>query len=91
MEEKSKTKALKESLFLPTKTGISAVKEEEIAKADEFCEGYKQFLDNSPVEREAVRYSREIAEANGFVPFEHPSSFEASSIVSNGDITSLTK
>ncbi len=69
-EEKSKVKELKEQLFVPAKKGISTVSADEIAKADSFCEGYKTFLDNSPVEREAVRYSVKLAEENGFVPFE---------------------
>ncbi len=69
-DEKSKTKALKEELFLPAKKGIATLTKEEIAKADEFCEGYKDFLDNSPVEREAVEYSVRLAQQNGFKPFE---------------------
>ena len=77
MDEKSKTKKLKEELFMPAKTGIATVKEDELKKADEFCEGYKKFLDNSPVEREAVRYSVALAEANGFTPFEQDKKYSA--------------
>jgi aspartyl aminopeptidase len=69
-EEKSITKQLKEELFMPAKTGISAVDSDEIRQADDFCEDYKKFLDNSPVEREAVQYSAKLAEENGFVEFE---------------------
>ncbi len=69
-EEKSKTKQLKEELFLPAKKGIAAAAEDEISRADEFCEGYKDFLDNSPVEREAVEYSLQLAIENGFTEFE---------------------
>ncbi len=69
MEEKNKTKQLKEELFMPAKKGIATISAEEIKKADEFCEGYKTFLDNSPVEREAVRCSLEIAKKNGFTEF----------------------
>ena len=41
--------------------GVKALSEEEIKKADSFCDGYKKFLDNSPVEREDVRYTVELA------------------------------
>lgn len=70
MEEKSKVKALKEELFVPEKKGIVTLCADEIKKADEFCEDYKTFLDNSPVEREAVKYSLKLAEKNGFVKYE---------------------
>lgn len=70
MDEKNKTKQLKEELFMPAKKGISTISAEEIKKADEFCEGYKIFLDNSAVEREAVRYSLRLAKENGFTEFD---------------------
>lgn len=76
-EEKSKTKQLKEELFIPAKTGIQTVTADELKKADDFCEGYKKFLDNSPVEREAVKYSLELAKANGFVEFEQDKKYSA--------------
>ncbi|MCH5299245.1 MAG: aminopeptidase [Ruminococcus sp.] len=70
MDEKTKTKQLKEQLFMPAKKGIATISAEEIKKADEFCEGYKTFLDNSAVEREAVRYSLFLAKENGFEEFD---------------------
>lgn len=66
----NKTKDLKKKLFMPAEKGISTVSEKEINTADEFCVGYKKFLDNSPVEREAVQYSLKLAEDNGFKKFE---------------------
>lgn len=54
-EEKSKTTLLKEKIMMTEPKGVKALSEEEIKKADSFCDGYKKFLDNSPVEREAVR------------------------------------
>ena len=41
----------------------------EIKKADEFCKGYKKFIDNSPIEREAVRYTVELAKKAGFTEY----------------------
>lgn len=69
-EEKSVIKTLKEDLFFSSKKGIITLNEEKIKKADDFCEGYKKFLDNSPVEREAVKYSLKIAKENGFTEFK---------------------
>lgn len=77
MEEKSKIKALKEELCVPEKKGIATISADEIKKADEFCEGYKEFLDNSPVEREAVAYSLKLAKENGFVEFEQDKEYKA--------------
>ncbi len=76
-EEKSKTKELKEKILMTEPKGIKALSEEEIAVADKFCEGYKKFLDNSPIEREAVRYTVELAKENGFTEYNPDSSYSA--------------
>ena len=76
MSEKSKTKELKEQLFMPAKKGLVTLNREEIEAADKFCEGYKEFLDNSPVEREAVAYSVRLAEEKGFVEFEQDKQYQ---------------
>ncbi len=73
----NKTKELKEQLLMPSKKGMATVSEETVKKADEFCEGYKTFLDNSPVEREAVEYSLKLAKENGFVEFEQDKKYSA--------------
>lgn len=70
-------KELKEQILMKSKKGISTLTQEEIAKADEFCEGYKEFLDNSPVEREAVKYTLKLAKENGFVEFEQDKQYKA--------------
>ncbi|MBQ1507363.1 MAG: aminopeptidase, partial [Ruminococcus sp.] len=69
-EEKSKTALLKEELMMGEPKGVKALSAEEIKKADEFCEGYKKFLNASPVEREAVIYSVEAAKKAGFTEFD---------------------
>ena len=71
------TKELKEQILMKSKKGIATLTQEEIAKADEFCEGYKEFLDNSPVEREAVKYTLKLAKENGFVEFEQDKQYKA--------------
>jgi aspartyl aminopeptidase len=73
----NKTKELKEKLFMSEKKGISTISAQEINTADEFCAEYKKFLDNSPVEREAVKYSLKLAKENGFVEFEQDKKYNA--------------
>lgn len=75
-EEKSKTAQLREKLMNEPK-GFKELSAEEIKKADEFCEGYKTFLDSSPVEREAVAFTVEAAEKAGFKPFDCNASYKA--------------
>lgn len=70
-------KELKEQILMKSKRGISTLTQDEIAKADEFCQGYKEFLDNSPVEREAVKYTLKLAKENGFVEFEQDKQYKA--------------
>ncbi len=67
-EEKTETQLLRESIMMEEKKS-KKLNAEIIAEADEFCEGYKIFLDKSPVEREAVEYSLELAKSRGFVEF----------------------
>lgn len=69
-KETSKTKELKEKLLLNTKSGIKKLSADEIAKADAWCEDYKKFLDFSRTERDAVEYSIELLEKNGFTEYE---------------------
>ncbi len=74
--EKSKTEKLKEKLMMTEPQGVKALTKKEIKKADEFCEGYKKFLDNSPIEREAVRYTLKLAEAKGFKEFDPDAAYK---------------
>ena len=69
MEQKTTAKELKEKLFLKRKNTYAEMTDEEICKADEFCEGYKAFLDACKTEREACAEAVRIAESNGFKPF----------------------
>ncbi|MBE6547514.1 MAG: aminopeptidase [Ruminococcaceae bacterium] len=43
--------------------------EEQINAAFEYCKGYAEYLDGSKTEREAVKYSIALAEANGYKPY----------------------
>ena len=50
-KEKSAAKLLQEKLFMEKKNSGLIMSEEEMKKADEFCEGYKSFLDKGKTER----------------------------------------
>lgn len=76
-KEKSKSKQLKEKLFIKKELGIKSLSAEEIAKADEFCKGYVEFLNNAKIEREAVETSVKIAEANGFTKYDSTKTYKA--------------
>lgn len=76
-EEKSMTAKLKEEIMMTEPKGAKALSQEEIKKADDFCEGYKKFLDNSPVEREAVKYTLELAKEQGFTEYDPNATYKA--------------
>lgn len=42
---------------------------EQIKEAYDYCKGYTDYLDRCKTEREAVKYSVELAEKNGYVPY----------------------
>ena len=64
----SDIKELKEQLFLTKKNGRLIEDDVVLAKADEYCEGYKAFLDIAKTEREAKKAaSEEKQEVNDYV------------------------
>ena len=73
----SDIKELKEQLFLTKKNGRLVEDDLVLAKADEYCEGYKAFLDTAKTEREAVIEAVKMAENCGFVPFEMGKTYSA--------------
>ncbi len=62
-------KDLKEKLFYEKKNGLLKTDDATLTKMQEYCEGYKAYLDAAKTEREAVTAAIAIAEAKGFVPF----------------------
>ncbi len=70
MSEKTQAEALKEQLFLKRENGLLSAKDETISAANDFCEGYKKYLDDAKTERMAVKAAIKIAEANGFSEYE---------------------
>ncbi len=66
---KEELDALRENLTYKRTNAYSVLTDEEIVKMNEYAKGYCKYLDSSKTEREAVKTSIEIAEANGFVPY----------------------
>lgn len=75
--EKSAAELLKEELCLEKKHFVSQMSDDELKKADDYCEGYKEFLATAKTERECVEFLKEKAEKNGFVPFDKKSTYKA--------------
>ena len=69
-KEKSAGKQLKEKLMPKKKNAVLRMTDEELKKADDFCEEYKNFLNASKTEREAVEYAVALLEKNGYKPFK---------------------
>lgn len=65
------------SLLTERKNGFYRLTDEEVKLADDFCEGYKVFLDESKTERECVSFAVKAAEEKGFVPYDFNASYKA--------------
>lgn len=76
-EKKTRAEELKEALYMNRKNGGELLSAVELKKCDDFCEGYKSFLDNAKTEREAVDITVAMAEAKGFKPFDPNAQYEA--------------
>lgn len=61
---------LRQKLFYEQKNGYDLIDTAERLAVEDYCRGYMEFLDNARMEREAVRRAIELAEAQGFVPYE---------------------
>ncbi len=67
--EKNQIDELKEKLFYSPKHASKILNDDIIEDADDFCESYKNFLDNAKTEREAASEIISLAKANGFIEF----------------------
>lgn len=75
--EKSAAELLKEKLCLEKEHFVSQMSDDELKKADDYCEGYKEFLATAKTERECVEFLKAKAEKNGFVPFDNKKAYKA--------------
>ena len=58
-----------DALLHKRENGYRSLSAEEKAAMNAYCEEYKTFLDKSRTEREAVRYTVQLAEARGYRPY----------------------
>ena len=68
--EKSAADQLRDALTRRQKHACEVLSEDEIARADEFCEGYKAFLNACKTERECTDWFIARAQELGFAPYE---------------------
>lgn len=76
-EEKTAAELLREKLFMNPKHAALRMEDAEIAAADKFCEGYKDFITQCKTEREAVDYIEKAAKKKGFKPFKSGAKYKA--------------
>ena len=68
-EEKSEIDRLREQLLINRKNGFFSVTDKQLKEADDYCDGYKKFLDQGKTERECVEFAIREAEKHGFREF----------------------
>ena len=67
--EKSEFKELKEQLFTAKKNGYDLLPEAERAAMEDYCAGYKRFLDAGKTERLCAAETVRLAEERGYRPY----------------------
>ncbi len=75
--EKTVGQIRKNELFYKAKHACDIVDNGRVIAADEFCEGYKSFLDAAKTEREAVEAAIKLAKEKGFTEFEADKKYNA--------------
>lgn len=76
-DEKKESELLKEQLFMKKPHSYTVMDDGEVKKADEFCEGYKAFLNSSKTERKCVSFFVSEAEKRGFEPFDRTKKYSS--------------
>ncbi|MEE0981913.1 MAG: aminopeptidase, partial [Acutalibacteraceae bacterium] len=69
-EEKTEVQLLQEKLMMNKKHAAKVIDDAEMAKAMDFAEGYKKFLNDNKTEREVAAFIIEKAKKRGFVEFD---------------------
>ena len=64
----NKYEALRKDLLNAPKNGYDRISEEDLAAMEPFCKEYMEFISTCKIEREAVDWTIEVAEKNGFKP-----------------------
>lgn len=73
----NKLQELKDGLFYEPKHAMEIIDGETVKQADEFCEGYKSYLDEAKIERESVEYFVREAEKRGYTEFDNRKKYSA--------------
>lgn len=76
-KEKNAAELLMDKLAFKKEHFSTAMSDEEITKADTFCEGYKHFLQEGKTERECVEFVIAEAKAKGFTEFDKAKTYKA--------------
>ena len=69
-DKKNKAEKLEEKLLMKRKNAAETLTEKQIKECDDFCEGYKDFMNRSKIEREAVIYSIDLLKSKGFKEYK---------------------
>ncbi len=76
-EQKSEVQLLREKLFTDKKHAASVIDDAETARAMDFAEGYKKFLNDNKTEREVASFIVAEAKKRGFVEFDKFGKYKA--------------
>ncbi len=68
---------MKKELFYEPKHAMEIVDDAVVKAADDFCEGYKKYLDEAKIERETVEFFVKEAEARGYTAFDRAKKYNA--------------
>lgn len=68
---------IKKDLFYEPKHAMEIVDDAVVKAADDFCEGYKKYLDEAKIERETVDFFVKEAEARGYTEFDRTKKYNA--------------
>lgn len=68
---------IKKELFYEPKHAMEIVDDAVVKAADDFCEGYKKYLDEAKIERETVDFFVKEAEARGYTEFDRTKKYNA--------------
>lgn len=68
---------LSDKLLMSKKNAYLVLQDDEIAKAESFCSGYMDFLNNAKTEREAVNEAIKAAKEKGFVEYDPKKTYNA--------------
>ncbi len=68
---------IKKELFYEPKHAMEIVDDAVVKAADDFCEGYKKYLDEAKIERETVDFFVKEAEAKGYTEFDRTKKYNA--------------